>query len=34
MYSAKTEEKIMLNEFPNRYPDYMKRSKMLVPFIF
>jgi protein-S-isoprenylcysteine O-methyltransferase Ste14 len=34
MYSAKTEEKIMLNEFPNQYPDYMKRTKMLIPFIF
>jgi protein-S-isoprenylcysteine O-methyltransferase Ste14 len=33
-WAARTEEKIMRNEFPNQYPDYMKRSKMLVPFIF
>jgi protein-S-isoprenylcysteine O-methyltransferase Ste14 len=34
VWAAKTEEKIMRNEFPNQYPDYMKRSKMLIPFIF
>jgi protein-S-isoprenylcysteine O-methyltransferase Ste14 len=34
IYAARTEEKIMTNEFPNQYPDYMKRSKMLIPFVF
>lgn len=34
VYSAKTEEKIMTNEFPAAYPDYMKRTKMLIPFVF
>lgn len=34
IYSARTEEKIMLNEFPDQYPAYMKRTKMLIPFVF
>ncbi|HCN84864.1 MAG TPA: hypothetical protein DIT07_14790 [Sphingobacteriaceae bacterium] len=34
IYSAKREEKMMLLQFPDEYPDYMKRSKMLIPFIF
>jgi protein-S-isoprenylcysteine O-methyltransferase Ste14 len=34
VYSAKAEEKIMLEEFGDRYADYMKRSKMLIPFVF
>jgi protein-S-isoprenylcysteine O-methyltransferase Ste14 len=33
-WAGKREEKIMLNEFPNSYPDYMKRTKMLIPFVF
>jgi protein-S-isoprenylcysteine O-methyltransferase Ste14 len=32
--SAKTEEQLMLKQFPNQYPGYMQRSKMFVPFIF
>ena len=33
IYSAKVEEKMMLKEFPDHYPGYAKRTKMLVPFI-
>jgi protein-S-isoprenylcysteine O-methyltransferase Ste14 len=32
IYSAKTEEKMMLKEFPDQYPAYMKRTKILIPF--
>jgi protein-S-isoprenylcysteine O-methyltransferase Ste14 len=34
IYSAKKEEKFMLAQFPKEYPAYMKRTKMLIPFIF
>jgi protein-S-isoprenylcysteine O-methyltransferase Ste14 len=34
IYSAKKEEKLMLAQFPEEYPQYMKRTKMLIPFIF
>ena len=34
IYSAIAEERIMLREFPESYPEYMQRSKMLIPFIF
>jgi len=34
IYSARTEEKIMRAKFPDQYPDYMKRTKMLIPFVF
>lgn len=34
IYSAKKEEKMMLLQFPDEYPGYMQRSKMLIPFIF
>lgn len=34
VWAARTEERIMSKEFPDTYPDYMKRSKMLVPFVF
>jgi protein-S-isoprenylcysteine O-methyltransferase Ste14 len=34
VYSAKAEEKIMLDEFGDKYADYMKRSNMLIPFLF
>lgn len=34
VWSAKTEEKIMRAQFPDRYPEYMKRTKMLVPFVW
>lgn len=33
-YSATQEEKLLLKEFPDQYPAYMKRTKMLIPWIF
>lgn len=34
VYSARTEEQLMLAQFPNQYPEYMRRTRMLVPFLF
>jgi len=34
IYSAKQEEKSMMLQFPDRYAEYMKGTKMLIPFIF
>jgi protein-S-isoprenylcysteine O-methyltransferase Ste14 len=34
VYSAKTEEKLMMQQFPNEYPSYKARTKMLVPFMW
>ena len=34
IYSAKKEENSMLLHFPDKYPEYMKRTKMLIPFLF
>ncbi len=34
MYSAKHEEGYLRQQFPKQYPAYMKRTKMLLPFIF
>lgn len=34
MYSAKAEEALMQKEFPEKYPAYKKRTKMLVPFLY
>jgi len=33
VFSAQREEKLMLEQFPQRYPAYMKRTKMLLPFV-
>jgi protein-S-isoprenylcysteine O-methyltransferase Ste14 len=33
-YSAKKEEQIMIGVFGERYKEYMKHSKMLIPFIW
>jgi protein-S-isoprenylcysteine O-methyltransferase Ste14 len=33
IYSAKTEEKMMVGQFPNQYPEYMKRTKIFIPFV-
>ncbi len=33
VYSARTEEKLMREQFPEQYPAYMKRTKMFVPFV-
>jgi protein-S-isoprenylcysteine O-methyltransferase Ste14 len=34
VYSARVEERLMKKQFPTAYPAYMKRAKMLIPFIF
>lgn len=34
IYSAKTEEKNLQKEFPETYPTYIKRTKLIIPFIF
>jgi protein-S-isoprenylcysteine O-methyltransferase Ste14 len=34
IYSAHIEERNMLKIFPKTYPDYKRRTKMLLPFIF
>jgi protein-S-isoprenylcysteine O-methyltransferase Ste14 len=33
LYSARKEEKLMMEQFPEQYPQYMSRTKMLVPFV-
>ncbi len=33
VYSARREEKLMMEQFPGQYPQYMSRTKMLVPFV-
>ncbi len=33
IYSARHEEQLMIEEFPEQYSAYMKRTKMLVPFV-
>jgi protein-S-isoprenylcysteine O-methyltransferase Ste14 len=32
--SARIEEKMMLAQFPDAYPAYRRRTKMLIPFVF
>lgn len=32
-YGAKKEEQYLMTEFPTQYPEYKKRTKMLIPFI-
>jgi protein-S-isoprenylcysteine O-methyltransferase Ste14 len=34
VFSAFTEDKILTKAFPDQYPEYKQRSKMLIPFIF
>ena len=34
VYAAKVEEANMTRQFPNEYPDYVNRTKMLLPFLF
>jgi protein-S-isoprenylcysteine O-methyltransferase Ste14 len=34
IYSAKVEEGMMLKEFPDQYPAYMKRTKAVIPFVW
>ena len=33
VYSARREEELMCEQFPTQYPDYMRRTKMIVPFV-
>jgi protein-S-isoprenylcysteine O-methyltransferase Ste14 len=33
IYSAKVEERNMTTTFPNTYPSYRMRTKMLIPFV-
>jgi protein-S-isoprenylcysteine O-methyltransferase Ste14 len=33
LISARTEEKMMLAQFPDAYPAYRRRTKMLIPFV-
>jgi protein-S-isoprenylcysteine O-methyltransferase Ste14 len=33
LYGARKEEKLMLEQFPEQYRQYMSRTKMLVPFV-
>ena len=34
VHSARREEELMREQFPAQYPDYMRRTKMIVPFVF
>ncbi len=34
VYSARTEERLMLEQFGEQYAAYVKRTKMLIPFVF
>lgn len=34
LYSARTEEQLMLRQFPDQYPAYRRRTKMLIPFLW
>lgn len=34
LFSARTEEKMMAAQFPNAWPAYRRRTKMLIPFLF
>ena len=33
VYSARREEKFMCERFPDQYPAYVRRTKMLLPFV-
>ena len=33
IFSARTEESMMVAQFPEAYPDYRRRTKMLIPFV-
>lgn len=34
VYSATVEERAMTDQFPTQYPGYMRRTRMLIPFVF
>jgi protein-S-isoprenylcysteine O-methyltransferase Ste14 len=31
--SAQREEQVMLDQYPDRYRDYMRRTRMFIPFV-
>jgi protein-S-isoprenylcysteine O-methyltransferase Ste14 len=33
LYSARREEKMLAQEFPNEYPAYKRRTKVVIPFV-
>ena len=33
-YCAKTEEQLMMQQFPNEYTRYKRKTKMLIPFVW
>ena len=33
VWRIRIEERLMLQQFPNQYPDYKKRTKALIPFV-
>ncbi|MGH8300548.1 MAG: methyltransferase family protein, partial [Steroidobacteraceae bacterium] len=33
LFSARTEEQMMLAQFPDTYPAYRRRTRMLIPFV-
>ena len=34
IFSATVEEKLMMRQFPNEYPEYRKRTNRLIPFVW
>lgn len=34
VFSAKREEQLLTKQFPDEYPEYMKRTKTLIPFVW
>ena len=34
IYSARREEELIREQFPAQYPEYMRRTKMIVPFVW
>lgn len=31
---SKQEEELLISQFPNQYPEYQKRTKILIPYVF
>jgi protein-S-isoprenylcysteine O-methyltransferase Ste14 len=34
IYSARVEERLMMRQFPEAYPEYRKRTRTLIPFVY
>jgi protein-S-isoprenylcysteine O-methyltransferase Ste14 len=32
-YSARVEERLLINSFPSTYPGYQASTKMMIPFV-